>query len=192
MRVVAGTHKGRRLKAPDGEDLRPTGARVREALFAILSPRLRDAAVLDLYAGTGALSLESLSRGARLAVCVEHHPGALRLLHDNVARCGYDTHCVVIAKDVETFLASPPSDGAPAVFDIILADPPYHTVDAAQLLERIDQSGTLAADGLVVLEHWCKRPPPPTAGSLTHIRQARYGDTQLTFFQRAPAPATAV
>ncbi len=184
MRVVAGTHKGRRLKAPHGDTLRPTSTRVREALFSILSHRVRGAHVLDLYAGTGALSLESLSRGAARAVCVEHHAGTLRLLRENVARCGYDAHCLVIARDVETFLASPPPGKAPMTFDIVFADPPYRTVEPARLLERLGRSGTLSARGVIVLEHCRTHAAPQTVGSLTQTRQSRYGDTLLTFFQR--------
>ena len=184
MRVVAGTHKGRRLKAPDGNNLRPTAGRVREAIFSILSPRIRDATILDLYAGTGALSLESLSRGARHAVCVDNHAGSLRVLRENVTRCGYDRQCFVISRDAETFLASAPSGKEPPVFDIVFADPPYHTFDPARLLERLGRSGKIAARGIVVLEHFFKYAVPHTVGSLTQTRQSRYGDTQLTFFQR--------
>ena len=183
MRVVAGTQKGRRLKAPDGDTLRPTATRVREALFSILSHRIRGATILDLYAGTGALSLESLSRGAHHAVCVDNHAGSLRILRENITRCGYDTQCVIISRDVETFLASSPSGKEPPVFDIVFADPPYHTVEPARLLERLDRSGRIATHGVVVLEHFVKHPSPQTVGSLTQTRQSRYGDTRLTFFQ---------
>ncbi|MDD9860520.1 MAG: 16S rRNA (guanine(966)-N(2))-methyltransferase RsmD [Nitrospira sp.] len=183
MRVIAGTHKGRRLTKPDGNNLRPTSTRVREALFSILSPRIQGAGILDLYAGTGALSLESLSRGASHAVCVEHHTGSLRILRENVTRCGYDTQCRIISRKVETYLAAPPSDDTSSVFDIIFADPPYHTSDAAPLLERLDRSGTVSARGVVILEHFFKHHVPQTVGSLTQTRQVRYGDTMLTFFQ---------
>ncbi len=185
MRVVAGTHKGRRLKEPDGDNLRPTSTLVREALFSILSHRVRGANILDLYAGTGALSLESLSRGASHAVCVENHAGSLRILRENIARCGYDTQCRVIARCVEMFLASAPSEKEPSVFDIVFADPPYQTVDPARLLERLDRSGKLSTRGVVIVEHFFKREAPHTVGSLTQTRQSRYGDTLLTFFQRA-------
>ncbi len=189
MRVVAGIHKGRRLKEPDGDNLRPTAARVREALFSILSPRIRGANILDLYAGTGALSIESLSRGAEHAVCVENHAGSLRVLRENVTRCGYDTQCRVVSRDVETFLASPPSGEEPSMFDIVFADPPYQTVDPERLLERLGRSGKISARGVVILEHFFKHAAPHTVGSLTQTRQSRYGDTRLTFFQRTfPAP----
>ena len=104
MRVVAGTQKGRHIKNPQGWDCRPTSARVREALFSILSAHTAGAQVLDLYAGTGALGLESLSRGARHVVFVENQAKTVRLLRENIERCGYTRQCVVLTRDVETFL----------------------------------------------------------------------------------------
>ncbi len=187
MRVIAGTHKGRRLKKPDGDTLRPTSTRVREALFSILSHRIRGADILDLYAGTGALSLESLSRGANHAVCVENHAGSLRILRENVTRCGYNTQCRVISRGVETFLAAASSDDIPSVFDIVFADPPYHTSDPTPFLERLGRSGIVSARGVVIFEHFFKQKAPQTVGSLTQTRQSRYGDTMLTFFQRTAA-----
>ncbi|MDE0487324.1 MAG: RsmD family RNA methyltransferase, partial [Nitrospira sp.] len=118
MRIVAGIQKGRRLKEPDGQGLRPTSARVREALLAILAHHIEDACVLDLYAGTGALGLESLSRGAHRAVFVDNDVASSRILRENIARCGYDNQCMVISQDVETFVTSPPSFGEPPAFDL--------------------------------------------------------------------------
>lgn len=185
MRVVAGRHKGRRLKEPDGWDLRPTSARVREALLAILAPRTHGARVLDLYAGTGAVGLESLSRGARQVVFVENHVASADILRANVTRCGYDERCVVVTQDVETFFTSPPSFGEPPAFDLVFADPPYHATDPVRLLERLELSGRLAARGMVILEHFFKHPVPVRTGSLMQTRQSRYGDTMLTFYHRS-------
>ncbi len=185
MRVVAGRQKGRRLKKPEGQDLRPTPARVREALLAILANRTEDARVLDLYAGTGALGLEALSRGAQKVVFVENHVASARILRENVTRCGHDEQCVVITQDVETFLAAPPSFGEPPAFDIVFADPPYHTTDLIRLLERLSLSGKIAAQGMVILEHFFKHAVPSRIGALTETRQSRYGDTMLTFYRRA-------
>ena len=186
MRVVAGTQKGRRLKEPEGQDLRPTPARVREALLAILAHRTQGARVLDLYAGTGALGLESLSRGAHQVVFVENHVASARILRENVTRCGLDEQCIVVTQDVETFLSAPPSFGEPPAFDMIFADPPYHATDLVRLLERLSLSGKIASRGMVILEHFFKHPVPNRIGALTRTRQSRYGDTMLTFFQRSP------
>lgn len=183
MRVVAGIQKGRRLKKPDGQDLRPTSARVREALLSILSHRTPEARVLDLYAGTGALGLESLSRGAHQVVFVDNHVAATRILRANITRCGHDEQSLVISQDVETFLTSPPSFGEPPAFDIVFVDPPYHTTDLARLLERLSLSGKITSQGVVILEHFFKHAVPGQIGDLTQTRQSRYGDTMLTFYQ---------
>ncbi len=185
MRVVAGRQKGRRLKEPEGQDLRPTSARVREALLSILAHRTQGARVLDLYAGTGALGLEALSRGACQIVFVENRVASVRILRQNVTLCGHDERCDVITQGVETFLASPPSFGEPPAFDIVFADPPYHTTDLIRLLERLSLSGKIAAQGTVILEHFFKRTVPSQIGALTQTRQSRYGDTMLTFYRRA-------
>ena len=185
MRVVTGVQKGRRLKEPEGYAVRPTSARVREALLAILARHTPDARVLDLYAGTGALGLEALSRGARQVVFVDNHVAATRVLRENIARCGYDEQCVVITQDVETFLTSPPPFGEPPAFDIVFADPPYHATDLDRLLQRLDLSEKIAVHGLVILEHFFKHTVPSRIGALTQTRQSRYGDTILTFYRRA-------
>lgn len=186
MRVVAGTQKGRDIKNPQGWDCRPTSARVREALFSILSAHVAGAQVLDLYAGTGAIGIESLSRGARHVVFVENQAKTAWLLRDNIERCGYTRQCIVLTRNVETFLTSPPAWHDPLAFDIVFADPPYQRTDLTQLLERLSLSGTLAPDGRAILEHETRRPVPTRVGSLTQTRQARYGDTTLTFYQRRP------
>ncbi len=185
MRVVAGRQKGRRLKEPGGQDLRPTSARVREALLSILGHRIEGARVLDLYAGTGALGLESLSRGAREVVFVDNHAASIRILRENVDRCGYHDQCTIVSQDVGTFLTAPPPPDEPPAFDLIFMDPPYHATDLAQLLERLDLSGTIAAQGTIILEHFFKHKVPGRTGALVQTRQSRYGDTMLSFYQRA-------
>ena len=186
MRVVAGTQKGRDIKNPQGWACRPTSARVREALFSILSDHVAGAQVLDLYAGTGAIGIESLSRGARHVVFVENQAKTAWLLRDNIERCGYTRQCIVLTRNVETFLTAPPAWHEPLTFDIVFADPPYQRTDLTQLLERLSLSGTLAPDGRAILEHETRRPVPTRVGSLAQTRQARYGDTTLTFYQRRP------
>lgn len=185
MRIVSGIQKGRRLKEPDGRDLRPTPARVREAVLSILAHHVEGARVLDLYAGTGALGLESLSRGARQAVFVDNDVASSRILYENIARCGYDNQCRVVSQDVETFLTSSPSFGEPPAFDLIFVDPPYHDTDLPRLLERLSVSGKIAPKGTLVLEHFFKYAVPDRTGDLVRTRQSRYGDTMLTFYQRA-------
>lgn len=185
MRVVAGRQKGRRLKEPGGQGLRPTSARVREALLSILGHRIKGARVLDLYAGTGALGLESLSRGAREVVFVDNRAASIRILRENVSRCGYHNQCTIVSQDVAMFLTSPPPFGEPTAFDLIFVDPPYRGTDLTRLLERLSLSGKIAAKGTIILEHFFKHEVPGRTGALVQTRQSRYGDTMLSFYQRA-------
>lgn len=182
MRVIAGTQKGRRLKAPRGNRVRPTSDRVREALFSILDWRVSQARILDLCCGTGTVGLEAMSRGAAQVMFIDHHQDSLQLLRENLKRCGNPDGTTVLAHDAwkvtrETqFLRSAP-------FDIIFVDPPYQHHRLEQLLCSFGTKHILAEDGIMIVEHFRKTPLPQVVGHLQQIRQARYGDTMLTFFQ---------
>lgn len=176
MRVIAGTAKGRSLTAPPGRTIRPTADRVKEAMFSILMPRLPDAVVADLFAGSGALGIEALSRGAARAVFVERSDRALDALRDNLAVCGFADRATVLAEDVDAALARGLDGTAPSV---VVADPPY-TVDDAALAALVVAVGRIAAPGgWVVLETRSDRPPPPWPGQLRPAEPRRYGDTAL-------------
>lgn len=170
MRIVAGRWGGRRLATPRGRDVRPTTDRVREAWMSAAGPGLQHARVLDLFAGSGALGLEALSRGAAEVVFVERARGALRALRANIESLAADTETIVVGDDVFRYL-----DRLAAPFDIAFADPPYDTNDAARLLARFMERPFAAT---LWLEHaWRQRdtlPVPPGA------RTRRYGDTALT------------
>ncbi|MDT7044007.1 16S rRNA (guanine(966)-N(2))-methyltransferase RsmD [Candidatus Nitronereus thalassa] len=183
MRVVAGFQKGRRLKQPTGRGLRPTSARVKEALFSIIAERLTNANVLDLYAGTGALGLEALSRGARKVIFVENQPTSIQILRENIALCELMHNSTIIDQDVTEYLSAdfPRRDDHP--FDLVFADPPYEVSDLEPLLKKLDTCDKLASHGLVVVEHFKKTSLPVTTGRLHQTRQARYGDTILTFYK---------
>ena len=184
MRVVAGSQKGRRLRQPIGLGLRPTSARVKEALFSIITNRLDHANVLDLYAGTGALGLEAMSRGARNAVFVENQPAAIQVLRENIIRCNVTAFSNIIAQDVQTFLNTNSARDTDNRFDLVFADPPYDASDLEPLLTQLGSSQHVASNGLVVIEHFKKSTLPSEAGCLRQIRQSRYGDTMLTFYHR--------
>ena len=176
MRIIAGTHKGRTLKAPKWDGLRPTSDKLRETLFNILAPRLDGARVLDVFAGTGAVALEALSRGVAAATCIEHDRRAARLIEENAALCGEQNRCVIIRETVEHALQRP-LPGAP--FDIIVLDPPY---DYGALAEAVKNAGSQrAADGVVVLEH-ASRVTPPAPPGLVLTRTVNSGDSALTFY----------
>ncbi len=169
MRIIAGEWKGRRLKALKGRDIRPTSDRVREAWMSALGPDLPGARIVDLFAGSGALGLEALSRGALEVFFVERARGALRVLRRNVDLVGAGDRCRILSRDVYRFL-----DRAEAGdFDIALADPPYGEGHAARLLERFRQ--VPFARALWVEHRWTDSIP-----DLAGLEQRRYGDTIIT------------
>jgi len=178
-RLIAGTAGGRRLKVPR-TGVRPTGDRAREALFNSLKALLdlRGAAVLDLYAGSGALGLEALSRGAETVVFVESSPGVLPVLKENLAAVGLSGGRIV-AGSVPTVVGGAP----PARFDLVLADPPYATPDdeVRGVLERLSANGWLAPDAVVVVERPSRKElfewPTPLVG----LRDRRYGEALLRY-----------
>lgn len=185
MRVIAGSAKGRRLRSPPRE-VRPTGERVREALFSSLLPRLPEARVLDLFSGSGALGIEALSRGAASATFVERSSRALRVLRDNLESTGLAADATVVEGDVRRVLAAGPR-GAP--FDVVLLDPPYAIPadELAEVLERLVPH--LAADALVVLEADPHEPAPRWPAGVLPGRSRRYGSTVLHEGHRADVEA---
>lgn len=186
MRVVAGSQKGRRLKEPNGPGLRPTSARVKEALFSIIAERLSNAHVLDLFAGTGALGLEALSRGARETVFVENQSDSIQVLRENITRCSLTDCSSIISQDVHDFLKAPSQRHQANPFDLVFADPPYEVSDFEPLLTHLESSDKVASKGLVVIEHFKKVSLPSNVGRLSQTRQSRYGDTMLSFYHMAP------
>ena len=176
MRVIAGRYKGRRLKAPTWDGLRPTSDKLRETLFNILAPRLKGARVCDGYAGTGAVGIEALSRGAAHVTFVEQDRRATALITANVAACDSAADYTVETGDVATLLRR-----HTAAFDVIWLDPPYDS-DSSDALDAA--AGALAPGGLVVLERATRRDPGVPA-SLTRIRDAKSGDSTLTFFTKS-------
>jgi 16S rRNA (guanine966-N2)-methyltransferase len=176
MRIIAGTHKGRTLKTPRWEGLRPTSDRLRETLFNILAPRIDGARVLDVFSGTGAVALEALSRGAAAATCIDSDRRAAKLIEENATLCGELNRCAIIRDVVERALRQPVPGGP---FDIIVLDPPY---EYAGLDAAVQQAGNQrAAGGIVVLEH-ATRVTPPAAAGLALTRTVKSGDSALSFY----------
>jgi 16S rRNA (guanine966-N2)-methyltransferase len=177
-RVIAGRFGGRVLKTPRGLVTRPTGARVRGALFNVLGD-LAGARVLDLYAGSGALGLEALSRGATHLVLVEEDRAALACVETNVATLGVAASAHVLAGRLPRAIATVASYGP---FDLVLCDPPWADVDkACGALAEVAAKSCLAADARVVLEHAAKQEDPVVAGLVLRDRRA-WGDTAVSFF----------
>lgn len=184
MRIVGGSHRGRRLLAPKGEAVRPTSDRAREALFNILSHGqfaaegvpLDGAAVLDAFAGTGALGLEALSRGAASAIFIERDPEALAVLHKNVAALDEGARAKILPGDA----THPPRATAPC--DIMFIDPPYRSGLAAPALAGLAAAGWMAPKALVVVEVAAREELVLPAG-FTHEGERVYGAARLVFLR---------
>ena len=184
MRIISGQFKGRRLKAPKWDGLRPTSDRLRETLFNVLGEQVADAFVLDGYAGTGAVGIEALSRGASGVVFVERDTRAAALIAENLRHCGISEGCAIIRADIDG-LRHP---GGSRRFDMILLDPPYRDVDLEACVRRA--APWLAAGGLLVLEHARRRMAPACAGGLTRARVVHSGDSALSFYRHDSAGAS--
>ncbi len=190
MRVIAGRLGGRALKAPAGDATRPTGARVKEALFSILGD-VTDTRVLDLYAGSGALGIEALSRGATLSVFVEVARPALACLRENLSKLGLDGVATVLPTRVEAAIPQLRKHGP---FELVLCDPPWRDVETARReLEALAKAGLFATGARIVLEHAAKDPAPTPAGtSQLRVRdERRWGDTAVTLYEPADVPGGA-
>lgn len=209
MRLTGGSDRGRRLKAPRGLHTRPTAAKVREAIFNILG-RPPEGAVLDLFAGTGALGLEALSRGAPAAVFVERDRHALHVLRDNLRELGADGKATVIAADVRSAIrrlaaqvpvenqnrlsenlsseSRSPDTRAPDCrsgehrFCWVFMDPPY-VQDVSDILGELSDKDLLAPCAVVVVEHDRRHRPPASIGGLFLTDRREYGDTELSFYR---------
>jgi 16S rRNA (guanine(966)-N(2))-methyltransferase RsmD len=183
-RIIGGGGKGRRLKTPAGPKTRPTGARVRQTLFDILAPAVRGCRFLDAFAGSGAVGLEALSRGAAQVVLVESDPAAAEAIRANVqALAAAGGEAKVHRQDARVALAGLANAGAS--FDVIYLDPPYESELYEPLLELVSTRGLLSPGGVAVAEHFHKRPLPATIGGLARSREVRVGDHRLSFYRHA-------
>lgn len=187
MRIISGKCRGRILRTPGlgsvNAGIRPTADRVKEALFSILGGRVRGAKVLDLYAGTGALGLEALSRGADLAVFVDQGEGAIALVKKNVELCGLSERSVIIRRDLTRGLAFLQEWSPVGGFDLIFLDPPYRQGLVASFLLALNELGLLAENGLVVGEEGAEVELAEIYPGLNLADRRRYGDTGIWFYQ---------
>lgn len=193
MRLTGGADRGRKLKAPRGLRTRPTAAKIREAIFNILGPP-PEGAVLDLFAGTGALGLEALSRGARKVVFVERDRHALTVLRQNLRELGFEGRSTVIGADVCTGIRRLASslavgDDARAAahsseerFSWVFMDPPYAN-DVEDILAELADKDLLAGCAVVIVEHDKRHRPAGSIGGLFLTDRREYGDTELSFYR---------
>ena len=186
MRIISGTCKGRRLTPLTGGDVRPTPDRAREALFSSLNSRLggfTDIQVLDLYAGTGAMALEALSRGAEKAVLVDKGHQASAVIRENIELCRFPDKAHFVHAEV---LKSLPSLASQGPFQIIFVDPPYGKGMVPTTLEMVSRLSLLDSDGILCAETARKEILPDRIGELELLDQRHYGSTTISFFTLHP------
>jgi 16S rRNA (guanine(966)-N(2))-methyltransferase RsmD len=192
MRVIAGTYRSRILKSLKGLALRPTSDRLRETLFNILAPNISGARFADLFAGTGAIGIEALSRGAAEVVFIENHAPAAALIRKNLDSLGIRSGFTVLPVDILRGLEMLASrrKAVQAGFNLIFLDPPYAAAaDYERVLEFLGATDLLAPGGMVIAEHGRKFALPEKAESLRRFRVLKQGDAALSFYRRG-VPAT--
>lgn len=177
MRVVGGIAKGHRLQAPRGNDTRPTSDKVRESIFNIVRDEFVNGAVLDLFAGTGALGIEAMSRGAAQAVFVERRPAACEIIHKNLVHTKFESDARVLCKPAERAIAE-----LQGPFSLILADPPYAYPGIHDIMSMIGGARVIGDDTIVVLEHSPRFAVMDRYARLLVSRQKVYGDTAVSIF----------
>jgi RNA methyltransferase, RsmD family len=181
VRVIGGVYRSRRLRAVAGQDVRPTSDRLRETLFNILGTSVRDSRFVDLCAGSGAVGIEALSRGARQAVFVEQSRRACAVIEANLRALGITDQANIICRDVIAALKQLAYDTAP--FDLLFFDPPYASGIYATVLSYLGDSAMLAEDGILAVEHRVKTPPESNYGRLKLFRQLKQGESALAFYK---------
>ncbi len=186
MRISAGEHRGRRLQSPKGLRTRPTSDLLRQAIFNVVGADIRDARVLDLFAGTGAVGLEALSRGAAHATFVERDRQALASLRANLASLGVEGRARVCAADVGAALGAFVAAGER--FACVFLDPPYGGgEDAVRCLEVLAPGSVLSENALLIVQTFHKTELPDRIGTLSRSWNRRYGETRLTVFRKESA-----
>jgi 16S rRNA (guanine966-N2)-methyltransferase len=187
MRITGGIGRGRKLKVPSGEQVRPTSDKVKQALFNILGERVEGAVFLDLFAGAGGIGIEALSRGAERAVFVDGFRESLEAVKHNIGQTGFGERAEAVLSKVEPFLMK-----RSGPYDIVFLDPPY-ALELLPLLQLIAASGLLRPDAVVIAEHFKKRQSPERVGELERYREAVYGDTALAFYHvRSQEPGASI
>lgn len=182
MRVITGSAKGVRLLTPEGMNTRPTSDRVKEGLFSIIQFEVEGRNVLDLFAGTGQLGIEALSRGAESAVFVDYSPQAVKLVKENIRRAKLQDQASVFQADYESFLRS-----CRQKFDIIFLDPPYAEKILENALKIISEIDILRDGGIIICEKTAEKAFEDAFEGLVRQKEYRYGNTSLVLFRKGTA-----
>jgi 16S rRNA (guanine(966)-N(2))-methyltransferase RsmD len=179
MRIISGTSKGRKLVTPKSQSLRPTSDRVKESIFNILRLEMEGKVVLDLFAGTGNLGIEALSRGAKKAIFVEKGRQAIRLIQRNLSQLGLEEWSEIVPKDANRAIGILKQRGES--FDVILMDPPYEKGLIHKTLMKLRSNPIYNKDSILVIEHNKREPLPIILAGWNLIRQRKIGDTVISF-----------
>jgi 16S rRNA (guanine(966)-N(2))-methyltransferase RsmD len=180
LRIIAGTRKGRKLQPIKGRSIRPTSDRIRESVFNIIGMAVSDASVLDLYAGTGAMGIEALSRGAAFAVFAEKSPYALQTIRRNIAHLDFTDRALIVREDILKGLSLIETLGRR--FNIVFMDPPYRKDCVAKTLSFLSGADIFFSDARVIAEHGVAETTPEIAGNLALYDQRKYGKTMVSFY----------
>lgn len=185
MRVVAGDYRGRKLKSLSGDNTRPTSDKVKESIFNMIGPYFDGGQVLDLFAGSGGLAIEAVSRGMDKAVCVDRNYQAINVIKENVKITKEETKFEVMKSDAKQALKRLAGEGR--TFDLVLIDPPYAQQEVVADLEQLLADGMLNPDCLIVCETDKKFDLPETVGTLEQIRRQVYGIAAITIYRNEVA-----
>ncbi len=184
MRIIAGKYRGLILRSLKGGNLRPTSDQLRETLFDVLGPQVAGSTFLDAYAGSGAVGLEALSRGASKIVFIEHHRAAAQLIRKNIESLNIESGVRLLACHVTTGLER--LEGEDAQFSYIFLDPPYKEIrDYHRVLRQLSRGGLMSLGSLVVAEHSRHVILEDRYGTLERTRLLRHGDAELSFYRLA-------
>ncbi|WP_410515200.1 16S rRNA (guanine(966)-N(2))-methyltransferase RsmD [Paenibacillus sp. BR2-3] len=181
MRVVSGSAKGRPLKSVPGSGTRPTTDKVKEAVFSMIGPYFEGGAALDLFAGTGGLGIEALSRGMESAVFVDMEPKSIDTIRANLKATGLESWAEVYRNDAGRALSAMEKRGRS--FDLVFLDPPYRLKHGDELMSTMAAKGMLQAEALIVLEHESGHAYPEDIPGFYRLRQAVYGETTISIYQ---------
>lgn len=185
MRVITGKYRGRKLNTPENYDIRPTTDKAKEALFSILTNEIYGSRVLDLFAGTGSLGIEALSRGAEYCVFADSSRQSLNLVKENLEHCKVEEDTKVMAGDYRKVLkqlGDRIEDGLEEAFDIILLDPPYNKGLLDDAFALIEEGGVLAEGGLIIAEHRKEEILPDELHGFLKLKERRYGVVVLSIY----------
>ena len=179
MRVVSGVAKGRKLKEPAGLDIRPTSDMVKESIFNVIQFEIEGRSVLDLFAGTGQVGIEALSRGAKSCVFIDSSPAAVKLIHENIKLCGFSELASVHLRDAGKFIERGPA------FDVIFFDPPFGSPLAAVTLQKIIEFDKLNNDGIIICETRVDAETPVVSPPYFLHKEYKYGAVKIVRYFRA-------